>query len=529
MNSNSLELSRIELGVSHKKICRELQFWTTLCIKEFGNCRKPKFVMSHTPEEIKRQLIDLNKAMSGVEGEFAGLLEAIHPQNRESAVNFLKYLILRKTDVRELQLFLHENGLSSLASCESHTQRQIQVTLQHLGLKFATLDPCTMDFGSKMIESSSQRLFGLMPEHWPSSVMVTFDSSFLKEKDLIQKLLKKGMGIARINCAHDHESVWQEMVDKIRLASKETGIPCKIHVDLAGPKIRTKLLAKGKKNGKVELVIGQNIWLCNSAKGFKDTDIVISPNEPGVVKGLKAGDRVFIDDGLILGIVEKVEGEKAELKIMRISSKKPFIKAEKGINFPDCSLQIPSLTKFDRECLTFVCANADTVGFSFVRSAQDIADLRAALSELVDQIPFIILKIETHEAVKNLPALLLEGLKDSDMGVMIARGDLAVEIGFERLVEIQDEILWLCEAAHVPVIWATQVLENLHKSGVATRAEVTDAGHAARAECIMINKGKHTLDVLKTLRDILQRSSAFRIKNRLVFRPLMIAKDFLNK
>ncbi|MDP2041594.1 MAG: pyruvate kinase [Algoriphagus sp.] len=475
------------------------------------------------------QLSSLRQSMNRVEEEFAGLLADIPPHNRISAINFLKYLILRKTDVRELQIMLHENGLSSLASCESHTQRQIEMTLQHLGEKFEKLDSCTTDFGSKKIEESSHQLFGPKPENWPASIMVTFDSAFLAEKDLIPKLLKKGMSTARINCAHDDESVWQEMVDKIRLASKITGLPCKIHVDLGGPKIRTKLLTKGKDKGRVEIKIGETIWLSDSAKGFKSKEIVISPNESGVIAGLKIGDRVFIDDGLILGLVQKVDKDKALLKIERISSKKPFIKAEKGINFPDCSLQISSLTDFDKKCLPFVCANADTVGFSFVRSSRDIADLRAALKEIVAEIPFMILKIETHEAVKNLPSLLLEGMKDADFGVMIARGDLAVEIGFERLVEIQDEILWLCEAAHVPVIWATQVLENLHKSGVATRAEVTDAGHASRAECIMINKGKHTLEVLKTLRDISQRSAALRIKNRLVFRPLKIAADFFGE
>lgn len=479
--------------------------------------------------QMKMQLSSLRQSMNRVEEEFAGLLADIPPHNRTSAINFLKYLILRKTDVRELQIMLHENGLSSLASCESHTQRQIEMTLQHLGEKFEKLDSCTTDFGSKKIEESSHQLFGPKPENWPASIMVTFDSAFLAEKDLIPKLLKKGMSTARINCAHDDESVWQEMVDKIRLASKITGLPCKIHVDLAGPKIRTKLLTKGKDKGRVEIKIGETIWLSDSAKGFKSKEIVISPNESGVIAGLKIGDRVFIDDGLILGLVQKVDKDKALLKIERISSKKPFIKAEKGINFPDCSLQISSLTDFDKKCLPFVCANADTVGFSFVRSSRDIADLRAALKEIVADIPFIILKIETHEAVKNLPSLLLEGMKDADFGVMIARGDLAVEIGFERLVEIQDEILWLCEAAHVPVIWATQVLENLHKSGVATRAEVTDAGHASRAECIMINKGKHTLEVLKTLRDISQRSAALRIKNRLVFRPLKIAADFFGE
>jgi pyruvate kinase len=489
----------------------------------------PLQAMTDSTGEMKAQLNSLYRSLIQVEREFTGLLKAIHPHNRASAVNFLKYLILRKTDLRELQIMLHENGLSSLASCESHTQRQVEMTLLHLGEKFEYPDPCTMDFGSNKILESSQKLFGLKPENWPPSVMVTLDASFLTEKDLIAKLLKKGMSTARINCAHDDESVWQEMVDKIRLASKITGLPCKIHVDLAGPKIRTKLLTKGKDKGRVEIKIGQTVWLSDDANGFKLKEIVISPNEPGVIAALKPGDRVFIDDGLILCLVQRAEKDKALLKVERISSKKPFIKSGKGINFPDCSLQISSLTGFDKKCLPFVCANADTVGFSFVRSGKDVADLREALLEITEDIPPLILKIETHEAVKNLPELLLEGMKDACFGVMIARGDLAVEIGFERLVEIQDEILWLCEAAHVPVIWATQVLENLHKSGVATRAEVTDAGHASRAECIMINKGKHTLEVLKTLRDISQRSVAFRIKNRLIFRPLKIASDFFGE
>lgn len=485
--------------------------------------------MLDSTKQMKMQMRALIQAMNRVEEDFADLLAEIPEPNRISAINFLKYLILRKTDVRDLQVLLHENGLSSLASCESHTQRQIEMTLKHLGEKFEKLDTCTTEYGSKKIEASSQQLFGPKPENWPASIMVTFDASFLADKDLLPKLLKKGMSIARINCAHDDESVWKEMVDKIRLASESTKLPCKIHMDLAGPKIRTKLLTKGKDKGRVEIKVGQMIWLSDSAKGFKPKEIVISPNEPGVISGLKIGDRVFIDDGLILGLVQKVERGKALLKIVRISTKKPFIKAEKGINFPDCSLQVSSLTDFDKKCLPFVCANADTVGFSFVRSSLDIADLRTALKEIVADIPFLIFKIETQEAVKNLPSLLIEGMKDPDFGVMIARGDLAVEIGFERLVEIQDEILWLCEAAHVPVIWATQVLENLHKSGVATRAEVTDAGHASRAECIMINKGKHTLEVLKTLRDISQRSAALRIKNRLVFRPLKIAADFFEE
>jgi pyruvate kinase len=114
-------------------------------------------------------------------------------------------------------------------------------------------------------------------------------------------------------------------------------------------------------------------------------------------------------------------------------------------------------------------------------------------------------------------------------GAMIARGDLAVEIGFERMSEIQEEILWICESAHVPVVWATQVLENLNKSGVATRSEITDVGHAAMAECVMINKGDHTIEVIETLRDIMHRVGGHHIKKRFTFRPLSIARNFLYK
>jgi pyruvate kinase len=153
--------------------------------------------------------------------------------------------------------------------------------------------------------------------------------------------------------------------------------------------------------------------------------------------------------------------------------------------------------------------------------------MHAQLS-LLDKPDFpIIAKIETNDAVNNLPSLLLEGMRKKSFGVMIARGDLAVEIGFERLSEIQDEILWICEAAHTPVIWATQVLESLNKQGLATRGEVTDAAHAALAECVMLNKGRHTIKALKSLLDILSRSRQHRYKQRHIFRELGIAKSFL--
>lgn len=485
--------------------------------------------MNQELEEIRDVLIKLESQMSQVDKVYKELLKTIHPNHKNSAENFLKYLILRDTDIQYLQLLLHKNGLSSLASSEGHIHHQIQVTLERLGKNFSKSHLITIESEQNKIQNASAQLFGLPQTGWPSSVMVTIDSAFLSKKNLIRKLLETGMGVARINCAHDDEKKWEKIIELIREESKQSGIPCKIHMDLAGPKIRTNLLKKGKEKGRVKVKTGDKIWLTDSGKGFSEKDIVISPNEKGVVQALKIGDLIFIDDGLIEAKVEKLENGNAQLLILRNSSKKDRLKAEKGINFPDTILSIPALTVFDRECLPFVVKHADTVGFSFVQRPTDLQLLRGEMERISPNSPAIILKIETKDAVNHLPDLLLEGMKSPWFGVMIARGDLAVEIGFERLVEIQEEISWLCEAAHVPTIWATQVLENLHKSGVASRAEITDAGHAVMAECVMINKGDHTMEVLNSLHEIAVRTRSLKMKNRLIFRPLKIAGKFLNR
>jgi pyruvate kinase len=122
-----------------------------------------------------------------------------------------------------------------------------------------------------------------------------------------------------------------------------------------------------------------------------------------------------------------------------------------------------------------------------------------------------------------LPRLLLSALRTPPVGVMVARGDLAVEVGFERLAEVQEEILWLCEAAHVPAIWATQVLENLTKKGAPSRAEVTDAATAVRAECVMLNKGPYVIDAVAFLDDVLRRMQGHHDKKRAMLRRLSVA------
>jgi pyruvate kinase len=138
----------------------------------------------------------------------------------------------------------------------------------------------------------------------------------------------------------------------------------------------------------------------------------------------------------------------------------------------------------------------------------------------------VVLKLETRRGFDALPAILLSALRQPPVGVMIARGDLAVEVGFERLAEIQEEILWLCEAAHLPAIWATQVLEGLTKGGLPSRAEVTDAAMGERAECVMLNKGPRIVEAVRALESILRRMQSHQAKKTAMLRPLHIVEGF---
>jgi pyruvate kinase len=164
------------------------------------------------------------------------------------------------------------------------------------------------------------------------------------------------------------------------------------------------------------------------------------------------------------------------------------------------------------------------VGLSFVHRAEDVRLLQAELGRLGASHLGIVLKIENRHAFENLPTILLAGLEKPPIGVMVARGDLAVEVGFERLAEVQEEILWLCEAAHIPVIWATQVLEKMAKSGKPSRAEVSDAAMSGRAECVMLNKGPYIDEAVRFLAGVLERMEAHQSKRRSMMRRLAISR-----
>jgi pyruvate kinase len=350
-------------------------------------------------------------------------------------------------------------------------------------------------------------------------------------------MLNEGMSVARINCAHDNPEVWLMMIMVLKKAIAKTGRNCKIYMDLGGPKIRIKTISARRKSENMELPVweGRELGLSYAA----DTDVEVKKRKRRNIDSLyvepkellamvEVGEHIFFDDGKFEAKVIRTESDHVVVKIVRISTKKPFLKPQKGINLPDSDLTILPLTEEDKSNIPFICKHADLVGYSFVNSPDDVELLRAEINKYASQRrPAIVLKIERLSAVQNLPALLINGMKDEALGVMIARGDLAVEIGFERLSEIQEEILWICEAAHVPVIWATQVLETLNKTGYATRSEITDAAMGVRAECVMLNKGKYIVKTIKTLDDILTRQLGHVNKKRYIMRPLGIAKTFI--
>jgi pyruvate kinase len=244
---------------------------------------------------------------------------------------------------------------------------------------------------------------------------------------------------------------------------------------------------------------------------------------PDVFDDVETGAAIMFDDGKIAGQVESIDSCEVRVRITRAHPDGSKLRADKGINLPGSELSLSALTEKDVRDLAFVVEHADIIGLSFVNSAEDVELLSNHVAALGDKRPSVVLKIETRCGFENLPSILLAAMKLPRCGVMIARGDLAVECGFVRLAEAQEEILWMCEAAHVPVIWATQVLETLTKEGMPSRAEITDAAMGDRAECVMLNKGPHILTAVGVLDDILQRMQAHQAKKQSMLRELKVA------
>jgi pyruvate kinase len=229
---------------------------------------------------------------------------------------------------------------------------------------------------------------------------------------------------------------------------------------------------------------------------------------------------VWIDDGRIEARIEAIRDGAAHLRVTRARASGDPVREARGLNFPESRIDLPGLTERDLGDLDFAVRSADVIGLSFVQRAADLDRLAAEIAARGRPGLGIIAKIETQQGIDNLPEILVHGMAGQPFGVMIARGDLAVEIGYERLAEMQEEMLWLCEAAHVPVIWATQVLETLVKSHLPSRAEITDAAMAERAECILLNKGPYVFEALAVLESVVSRMERHQKKKTAQLRAL---------
>jgi len=287
---------------------------------------------------------------------------------------------------------------------------------------------------------------------------------------------------------------------------------------------------------KLRMHVGDHLILTDDqapaepAPGWTPT---ISCTLPEAVAAIEVGQRVLFDDGSIAATAldKQVDADghtRITLEVTYASGNGTNLAAYKGINLPETDLPLPSLTDEDIEALRFVAAHAEIANVSFIRNAADVAFLLDTLEQIAGESEDpervrglgLVLKIETIPAYENLAQVLLEGMRHANLGIMIARGDLAVELGFERMAEVPRLIAQMAEAAHVPTITATQVLENLAKSGLPSRAEITDAGYALRSEAVMLNKGPHITDAIRILETLSKKLGRSQRKNRQLLRRI---------
>jgi pyruvate kinase len=474
-------------------------------------------------DELRRLLGEVQSLRDEVKREGAALLEEwgatiADSKGRARAFNLAHYVALRGFDLTQLQYRLAAVGLSSLGRSESAVVPALDAlvaTLRRLNGERANPYPglAAMRAGSQDLEAETATIFGPQREDAPNSrILATLPPEAAVDSELVEDLVAAGMDCARINCAHDSAESWAAMIDNVRAAERKLGVECRILMDIAGPKCRVSGV---EAEPKYRLMSGDRALIVrrlDARKGEKPPRFTIS--FPEVLSQLKVGQEVYIDDGKAAARVTWTGKDEAEIEVYAAREKGVRLKADKGLNFPNTDMQLPALTTKDFRDLDFVAAHADIVGFSFVQRVEDIELLQDHLAARRRGQPpqAIVLKIETPLAVRNLPRLILKSLAHHPTAVMIARGDLAVEIGFARLSEMQEEILWLCEAARTPVVWATQVLDQFVRDGMASRSEMTDAAVAQGAECVMLNKGPHLAEGVAFLRDVLGRIDRHRAK-----------------
>jgi pyruvate kinase len=484
----------------------------------------------------QRGATDLRRALevlrADVVSEGDELFEGWRPRIKRddyipSARNLAYYIALRRHELRELQLELMPWGLSSLGRCEARVRENLDAVIAALawfepGSSESSHEPSPAEFfrGQALLRENTEVALGPTPLGRDIRIMVTLPTEAATDYELVRRLLERGADLVRINCAHDDADAWRSMAAHARRAAAELERSCRVCMDITGPRARTAhIMAPGVKR----LNVGDRLLMSDRPPPL-DTGFpaAFQCSLAGVIEHLEPGQSVWMDEGSTGMVVEECRDGGAVLRITDAKPKGSRLKPDKGLNFPDTELHQSPLTPKDLRDLDVIAELADAVGYSFVQEPGDLALLQGELASRLDspEQVAIVAKIETKLAVRNLPELIVQAAGAQPFAVMIARGDLGVEVGYRRMAELQEEILWLCEAAHVPVIWATQVLDRFVHKGVGARAELTDAAMAERAECVMLNKGPFIADAVDLLAQMLSTMEGHQFKKASRMRAL---------
>jgi pyruvate kinase len=315
--------------------------------------------------------------------------------------------------------------------------------------------------------------------------------------ETLRRLIREGMDIARLNFSHGSHEEHDARIRNIRQAAREEGKPVAILLDTKGPEIRTGDL----KVPAIDLAEGDTLILTTEQiPGDRER---ISVSYPGLVHDVKAGDTILIDDGLIGLKVERVEGTEIICRVENGGT----LKSRKGVNIPGAEVHLPSITEKDAADILFgIEQGVDFIAASFVRKAQDVLEIRKILEERGSDIP-IIAKIENREGIENLDAIL-----DVSDGLMVARGDLGVEIPVEEVPLVQKRIIQKCNRLGKPVITATQMLDSMQRNPRPTRAEASDVANAIfdGTDALMLSgetaAGKYPVEAVRTMARIAVRT-----------------------
>ena len=325
-----------------------------------------------------------------------------------------------------------------------------------------------------------------------------------EKKEVLKELVLSGMNVMRLNFSHGDHEEHGARIKTIREISKETGKHVAILLDTKGPEIRTGSHAEG--DVKYDLVEGQD-FIVTTDYSFKGTPEKISVSYPGMTKDLKPGDTILVDDGLIGLEVKEIKGEEIFCKVKNSGA----LGQKKGVNLPGVSVSLPALAEKDKADLKFGCeVGVEYIAASFIRKASDVAEVRKVLDDNGGKNIQIISKIESQEGVDNFDEIL--ELSDA---IMVARGDLGVEVPVEEVPFMQKMMIRKCNAVGKPVITATQMLDSMQKNPRPTRAEAGDVANAILdgTDAVMLSgesaNGKYPVEAVKTMAKISAKTDEY--------------------